>query len=109
MKVVEWNFESRPITLPDNVANLDDTVLNRLSLDKDKDVNADDLDTADVGVLDTAQISCILATAWLKLRNDAFIELRFEVIDAMINAVCFIWFDYSSILFRYWIKRVSGS
>jgi hypothetical protein len=36
------------------------------------------------------QISCLLAAAWLKLREDAFIDLRFEVVDALINTVKFL-------------------
>jgi hypothetical protein len=67
------------VKLPKNIENKDDTVLNKLSLDEKLDSEH----------LNIAKISCVLATTWLKLREDSFLELRFEVIDALVNTVNF--------------------
>ncbi|KAI6190195.1 hypothetical protein M3Y97_00090300 [Aphelenchoides bicaudatus] len=77
VKKIEWNFENKPVPLPKNIENKDDTVLNKLAFDEN--INTDSLDIA--------QVSCILAATWLKVREDAFIDLRFEVVDALVNTI----------------------
>lgn len=39
--------------------------------------------------LHIAQTACILAAGWLKLWEDAFVDLRFEMVDAFVNNVIF--------------------
>jgi hypothetical protein len=73
---MEWNL-SNQVTLPKNIENRDDTLLDKLSLDEKVDAEK----------LDVSKISCILASTWLKLCEDSFVELRFEVIDALVNTV----------------------
>jgi hypothetical protein len=67
----------KDVPLPKNIENKDDTVLDKLSLDNGDDNSA----------LDIAQIACVLAAAWLKLRDDPVLELRFETVDALVNKV----------------------
>jgi hypothetical protein len=85
LKTIEWSHSNEHVELPKNLENKDDTVLNKLSLD-DENFSAD--------TLNIAQVSCILASTWLKVCEDSFIELRFEVIDALVNTVSY----HSSIL-----------
>ena len=72
--------------MPKNVENKDDTVLENVRFDGvDGNETAENLD-----LLTPEQSTCILAATWLRIREDPIVELRFELVDALINKVCAI-------------------